>query len=585
MAEAPMLTAGATPGILPDHRMARDIPLGNGSLLVAFDHAYAIRDLHYPNLGLENHLMGRRCRSGSRPRARSRGSGAEGWDVKLGLRARRARLGRAPRARRIRDRAPLQRRRRLRSARSSPAASASRTSATRPRKVRLFFHHDFEIMETDAGDTAHYDPRLRGHDPLQAAPLLPPQRDGRRRPRRRATTRPERSGAGTGAGARARRRTAERSTRTRSRTERSTRSSRSRSTSPPPDRHDLWVWIIAGTRYQDVAAEQLFVLAAGPAAVLERARVGPTETPRRSRSASPADRAALPPEPPRHRAPSATGTEGSSRPTTPTSCGSRATPTPTSGRATARWSRTRSTSRGGTSRPAASSRSASSTSRRAATSSRSTTPTARSRPRGTRGSATERSRSRSRRTRRRWCSGPCRSTCAPRPTPSSSRRPSLGFVRQAADFLYDFRDDETGLPLPSWDLWEERFGVHAFTVASVHAALSGAARLADAVGEADAAARWRTGAAEVHAGLLAPPLPRGPRPLRAHGQPRERRLLARPHGRLGALRALPLRLAPARRREARAHDRRPSKRSCGSTRPSAGSPATRTTTTTRSRRT
>ena len=64
--------------------MARDIPLGNGQLLVAFDGAYAIRDLHYPNLGLENHLMGRRCRIGVRVEDRFSWIGTEGWDVRLG---------------------------------------------------------------------------------------------------------------------------------------------------------------------------------------------------------------------------------------------------------------------------------------------------------------------------------------------------------------------------------------------------------------------------------------------------------------------------------------------------------------------
>ncbi len=38
-------------------------------------------------------------------------------------------------------------------------------------------------------------------------------------------------------------------------------------------------------------------------------------------------------------------------------------------------------------------------------------------------------------------------------------------------FLLNYRDAETGLPLPSHDLWEERFGIHTFTVASVIAAL------------------------------------------------------------------------------------------------------------------
>ena len=51
-------------------------------------------------------------------------------------------------------------------------------------------------------------------------------------------------------------------------------------------------------------------------------------------------------------------------------------------------------------------------------------------------------------------------------------------VLRAADFLLAHRDPETFLPLPSYDLWEERYGVHAYTVATVIAGLRGAARFA-----------------------------------------------------------------------------------------------------------
>lgn len=52
------------------------------------------------------------------------------------------------------------------------------------------------------------------------------------------------------------------------------------------------------------------------------------------------------------------------------------------------------------------------------------------------------------------------------------------FVKPAADFLVQYRD-ASGLPLPSYDLWEERYGVLAFTVASVYAGLVAAARFAE----------------------------------------------------------------------------------------------------------
>jgi GH15 family glucan-1,4-alpha-glucosidase len=52
------------------------------------------------------------------------------------------------------------------------------------------------------------------------------------------------------------------------------------------------------------------------------------------------------------------------------------------------------------------------------------------------------------------------------------------FVLRAADFLLHYRDPETLLPIPSFDLWEERYGVHAYTAASVISGLRGAARFA-----------------------------------------------------------------------------------------------------------
>ena len=50
-------------------------------------------------------------------------------------------------------------------------------------------------------------------------------------------------------------------------------------------------------------------------------------------------------------------------------------------------------------------------------------------------------------------------------------------VQKAADFMVRYRDPRTGLPLPSYDLWEERWGVHAFTVATVYGGLEGGAQL------------------------------------------------------------------------------------------------------------
>ncbi len=48
-------------------------------------------------------------------------------------------------------------------------------------------------------------------------------------------------------------------------------------------------------------------------------------------------------------------------------------------------------------------------------------------------------------------------------------------IKKASHFLVSYRDPETLLPLPSYDLWEERYAVHTYTVATVIAGLRAAA--------------------------------------------------------------------------------------------------------------
>lgn len=70
-------------------------------------------------------------------------------------------------------------------------------------------------------------------------------------------------------------------------------------------------------------------------------------------------------------------------------------------------------------------------------------------------------------------------------------------IRPAADFMVMFRDPDTHLPLPSYDLWEERYGVHTFTVATVYAGLRAAAEFATCFGDSDRAAVYAQAAGEV----------------------------------------------------------------------------------------
>lgn len=70
-------------------------------------------------------------------------------------------------------------------------------------------------------------------------------------------------------------------------------------------------------------------------------------------------------------------------------------------------------------------------------------------------------------------------------------------VQPAADFMLRYRNPDTRLPLPSYDLWEERYGVHAFTVASVYAGLKAAWQFAVCFGDGHRARRYACGADEV----------------------------------------------------------------------------------------
>ena len=77
------------------------------------------------------------------------------------------------------------------------------------------------------------------------------------------------------------------------------------------------------------------------------------------------------------------------------------------------------------------------------------------------------------------------------------------FVLRAAEFMVGYRDPATGLPLPSWDLWEERRGTLTFTCAAVWAGLDAAAHFAAAFGEESTARRFRAAADDVRAGIVA----------------------------------------------------------------------------------
>lgn len=73
------------------------------------------------------------------------------------------------------------------------------------------------------------------------------------------------------------------------------------------------------------------------------------------------------------------------------------------------------------------------------------------------------------------------------------------FVRKCADFMVEFREPVTKLPAPSYDLWEERIGISTHTVAAVFGGLVAAAKMATVLGNSQEARRFKTAAEEIEA--------------------------------------------------------------------------------------
>jgi glucoamylase len=75
-----------------------------------------------------------------------------------------------------------------------------------------------------------------------------------------------------------------------------------------------------------------------------------------------------------------------------------------------------------------------------------------------------------------------------------------GTIVRAANWMRDYRDPN-GLPLPTWDLWEERRGIHAWTASATWAGLQAAANFSSAFGEDALADGYRKAADGIRAGV------------------------------------------------------------------------------------
>jgi GH15 family glucan-1,4-alpha-glucosidase len=70
-------------------------------------------------------------------------------------------------------------------------------------------------------------------------------------------------------------------------------------------------------------------------------------------------------------------------------------------------------------------------------------------------------------------------------------------VKPMADFLAGYIDSFTGLPKPSYDLWEQTFITSTYTTAVTYAALMAASDLAADANDPNNAVKWRSAASDI----------------------------------------------------------------------------------------
>ncbi|MBX3388900.1 MAG: glycoside hydrolase family 15 protein [Phycisphaeraceae bacterium] len=137
--------------------MPRDIPVGNGDVLVTFDYLYRVRDVYYPNVGRFNHTDGHVQRFGVWADGKFAWIEDSSWRRELRyekdtlvthVRLTNAELGLEVTCSDCVDfHEPVYFRRAL-----------VRDLLGRRRDVRLFYHWDMSIRGSSVGDTANYDP-------------------------------------------------------------------------------------------------------------------------------------------------------------------------------------------------------------------------------------------------------------------------------------------------------------------------------------------------------------------------------------------------------------------------------------------
>ncbi len=138
--------------------MPRDLPLGNGTILVNYDTSYVLRDIYYPYVGKENQTVGHPNRLGVWVEGKFSWLGEPGWRLTAkympetlvtDVRLRNEQLGVELI---LNDAVEFFLWVYLRQI-------TIKDLTGKAREVRVFFNQDFHISETEIGDTAYFDPR------------------------------------------------------------------------------------------------------------------------------------------------------------------------------------------------------------------------------------------------------------------------------------------------------------------------------------------------------------------------------------------------------------------------------------------
>ena len=140
--------------------MPRDIPVGNGKFLISFDHNYNIRDLYFPHVGQENHVQGEYCRLGIWVNNQFSWVGRD-WKIDLGYEedtmVTRVSLYHKEMGLLLMCRDVIDFHENI-----YVREITIENMLQQDRHIRLFLSHNFDISGNSVGDTAAFDPESGG---------------------------------------------------------------------------------------------------------------------------------------------------------------------------------------------------------------------------------------------------------------------------------------------------------------------------------------------------------------------------------------------------------------------------------------